>query len=376
MKENEKRQNESPQETFRNALVDQLRLELIGPSEPGEVIDESPRQRYSAGILFPCQQMNLEIEDENIAEIEVSRGEEIAAGDSPFPEVETSAHKGPSAEEIPTDNDDTITMANTYMPSAMGISFICDDSKTELIVRPKAAVYKSEIRKEDDREFTVWRRTELELTVVRISLGIPDQKNIKVTNKSVYEDLIIRATVRRRNDGSRLITASLYNAKQSSGSMTPPGDCFYQAGFRIEAEDQAPVFRPYQELTSSSDDPEEQGLRLLFRNRLSFGLGHGCAVSWRSSSENRAWSLETDSLPTLKIPPVEPRQTDGEELSMIMLAGGLDGTGSDRIPGVLSALADDYEAWIRHQEDNAKALDPACRPPSSERMQNSLSENA
>lgn len=354
---------ESPQEVFRSALIEQLRLELIGPSEPAEVIDESPRQRYSAGVLFPSQQTNLEIEDDGAENDENAATEEITDDESEGPQLETAASPAsrPGREEISAGNDDTITMANTYMPAAMGISFICDNAEDGLLISSRAAVYKSTKRKEGDREFNVWQRTELELPPVRLPLDLAAEHDVRMQEFSPHDYLRIRAIVRRRKDGTRLVTVSVYNAKKAEGGMPSPTDCYYQAGFRVEAGNGASVFLPYQELTSTSDDLEEQGLRLLFRNRLSFGLGHGCAVNWGGVSGSRAASVETDSLPTLKIPPVEPRQTGGDELSMQALAGGPGGAETDRVPGVLSELAEDYEEWIQLQTREADSLDPSFR---------------
>ena len=339
-------------------------MELIGPAEPDEVLDESPRQRYSAGVLFPSQLTNLEIEDDSDADGNDVTDQEEAADDAEAPEIETAASPAsrPGREEVLAGNDDTITMANTYMPAAMGVSFICDNVNKGLVITPRAAAYTSTKRKEKEREFVVWKRAELVLSPVRVSLDLTSQQDIEILEFSPHEYLRIRAVVRRRKDGTRLVTVSLYNAKQANGGAMPsPADCYYQAGFCVEADGKAPVFRPYQELTSTSNDPEEQGLRLLFRNRLSFGLGHGCAVNWGNVSGDRTASVETDSLPTLKIPPVEPRQKGGDELSMQVLAGGEDGTESDLIPGVLMALAEDYEDWIQLQTREAASLDTAFR---------------
>ncbi|MEW8291542.1 MAG: helicase-related protein [Candidatus Thiodiazotropha endolucinida] len=354
---------ETPQEAFRSALIEQLRLELIGPSEPAEVIDESPRQRYSAGVLFPSQQTNLEIEDDSAENAEDTGTEEVLDDEYEVPEIESAASPDsrPGREEMSAGNDDIITMANTYMPAAMGISFICDYVSDGLVIAPRAAVYKSAKRKEGDREFNVWQRTELKLLSVRLSLDLVAEQDVGMQEFCPYEYLRVRAIVRRRKDGTRLVTVSLYNAKKAEDGMPSPADCYYQAGFRVEAAYGTLAFRPYQELTSTSDDPEEQGLRLLFRNRLSFGLGHGCAVKWDSGSGNRALSVETDSLPTLKIPPVEPRQTGGDELSMSVLSGRPDGTERGRVSGVLAALANDYEEWIQHQTREAASLDSSFR---------------
>ncbi len=350
----------SPQEEFRQALIDQLKLEIIGPVNPSEVIDVSPRQRYSAGILFPSQIPNLEIDDDGSRDDDNESKEDTLVPDLGILDTELSSVTSSKSgrEDITSGNDDTITMANTYMPSAIGLTFICDNYKEGLIVYPKAGVYKSGIKKEGERELSVWQRSELNLGKVKFSLEIPDHKDIEIREQVLYEELKIRAVIRRRRNGTRLTTVSLFNSKKlEGGGMPSPADCYYQAEFSILTEDRVPVFHPYQELNSTSDDLEEQGLRLMFRNRLSFGLGHGCAVDWNNEDSSKAWQVKTDSLPTLKIPPVEPRQIGGEELSMVILSGGADGVDIERVPGVLLKLVVDYEKWIELQVDQVSSLE-------------------
>ena len=72
-------------ETFRQNLIEALHRELIGPPwllsknkehDNGintlvEVLQESPVQRYSAGVLFPSSQPIIELEDAEIIVDEV-----------------------------------------------------------------------------------------------------------------------------------------------------------------------------------------------------------------------------------------------------------------------------------------------------------------
>jgi hypothetical protein len=343
--------NESPIEEFRTALLDQLRRELVGPDLPIgediERIDESPRQRYSAGILFPARELNTENEDdaESINE-NADDLEKIGPGFDSGQEARKKS-KRIGAENTDCEQDDTITMANTYMPSAMGVSFFSDYISKGLKVTPKAAIYETQKRKEEDKEFTDWVRNPININPVNISFDMPAGKDIKVDTIELYKDLKLRVTVRARKDGSYLLTISIYNSKVFSGEgVVQASDCFYQVGFRVESDSNENIIRPYQEMTIQSDDMEEESLSLLFRNRVSYGVGHGCAVNWGGCTDERTIYIETDSLPFLKIPPVEPRQIGGDELSMIILSGGVDGSNEHRVPDVLEGLISDYSVWI------------------------------
>jgi len=343
--------NESPIEEFRIALLDQLRRELVGPNlsigEDIERIDESPRQRYSAGILFPARELNAENEDdaESIDENACNLGK-IGPGFDSGQETRKTI-KPIGAENTDSEQDDTITMANTYMPSAMGISFFSDYILKGLKVTPKAAIYETQKRKEEDKEFTDWVRKPININPVNISFGMPAGKDIKVDTIELYKDLKLRVTVRARKDESYLLTISIYNSKVFSGEgVVQASDCFYQVGFRVESASNKNIIRPYQEMVIKSDDMEEESLSLLFRNRVSYGVGHGCAVKWGDCTDERTTYVETDSLPFLKIPPVDPRQDGGDELSMTVLSGGEDGLNMHYVPDVLESLISDYSVWI------------------------------
>jgi len=220
MVENAMQRRLTPVEEFRETLIHQLRRELIGPDplpeETDEILDESPRQRYSAGILFPSHEINRETEDDP----ESAALPDDVADLHPGPGMDTletvpSSSVRTGLEEVTGDHDDTITMANTYMPSAMGMSFLCDHSSSGLNIIPQAAVYETGKRKDGEREFTIWKRRPLELPVITVSLGMPDGKNVAIQEWNVAEDLKIKAIIRARKDGSRLATISLYNTKKN-----------------------------------------------------------------------------------------------------------------------------------------------------------------
>ena len=346
----------SPVEQFRAALIEQLRKELIGPDPlPGdveEILDESPRQKYTAGVLFPSNVVNTEIDDNSEGD---DNSDSVDGAGVEFT-AKKEKHSRSGSGEVLDDYDDTITMANTYMPSAMGISFLCDENKEGIKIAANVAIYESSKRKKGDREYTVWIRKPLNLPVITISLAIGN-KNFSVVTEDLSENLKAKAVIRGRDDGSRLVTISLYNSKVITGSgPISASDCFFQSGLQVFSSDGSNMFKAYQELATESKDPEEISLRLLFRNRLSFGVGHGCAVNWSDEQGGRVDMLETDSLPFQKIPPVEPLQGEGDELSMVKLAGGVKGDEQKAVPELLQSLVSDYSSWISGIQKEAAGL--------------------
>ena len=121
----------------RDFIVDFLRKELVGPSpgHPAVQIDgeeilrpqDPPRQRYGAGILFP---MRAQV----ISHDETAESEDVT-GDAESPEQDEIVASLESAEtepvetnpgEIPPETDRDVTLANEFLPSAMGLTALVE----------------------------------------------------------------------------------------------------------------------------------------------------------------------------------------------------------------------------------------------------------
>src|SRR4051794_32600074 len=84
-------------ETTRERLLEALRLELLGPAEPQEVLQQSPNTRYLVGMLAPSGTPLDPVEDESFEAVEEEEG-----------------------------GDGQIPRAASLDPSAIGISFAVD----------------------------------------------------------------------------------------------------------------------------------------------------------------------------------------------------------------------------------------------------------
>lgn len=73
----------SYQTEFRDSLIDCLPRELIGPDVPSgqsdETLQESPRRRYSAGVLLSINQLFLEHEDAGADDVTPDDGDEAVS---------------------------------------------------------------------------------------------------------------------------------------------------------------------------------------------------------------------------------------------------------------------------------------------------------
>lgn len=376
--------NLSNEETFRRDLIDALERELVGPDLPPhdhkadadqpyvEVLEESPTQRYSAGVLFPQRQAINEADNETDSESQANSVDEedpTAALEGEQPE---EPRRGASGDSLTDAYDETVRLANEFYPSAIGLSCLCDLPDEDLVIRVKAARYES--RPPADPES---RRTQEWL---RIELDIPDQR-LPISkdvdrgswDENLTDHLQVRAMYRYREDSTFLLTISLVNLHQGTAdSRIRAADCFFQIGIEVESANGRPIFHEYKVLpdrdSDDSDDPdvqEEAALELLYRKRKAFAVGHGCSADWGDETDGLVSRVSTTIIPRVKVPPVEPRSVGGDELNMYFLSGA-DGTvPAERVSTTVEKLAKDYENWIEEQESQISTLPDRLAPPAA-----------
>jgi hypothetical protein len=58
--------------------------------------------------------------------------------------------------------------------------------------------------------------------------------------------------------------------------------------------------------TAEPLDSEERSQELLYRDKLTFAVGHGCAADWTSSAATTAESVSAECLPVFETPSTTP----------------------------------------------------------------------
>ena len=91
----------------RDRLVDALRRELMGPTEPDEVIEEYPTSRYLVGRLAPARAAD----DDTDAEIDPAENDTLAVG---------------GADEEDGGEETVAPLIIGFNPSSFGLSFLVD----------------------------------------------------------------------------------------------------------------------------------------------------------------------------------------------------------------------------------------------------------
>lgn len=353
---------------MRDDILNFVKKELIGPDpvkphiqENGEeiLLNEPPRLRYGAAILFPKTSVfeksdSTSHEEENVLD---KLEEEKINTDTPekTADSKTSGDMGENFEE-------EIGLANSFLPSAMGFSCFSKIPKEGFNVKVNVAVYDiKDYTYQKDEGQTVTRkayyRVPLDQEIVLNNTEIPLQSGKyvdKILTDKAGNELNLRLNVRNRTHGENtlngihLLTFTLINQNSGGIENIHNEDCFFQVSFSVKANEKC--FLPYRLAASKTDKEDEKSNQLLFRNKKTFAVGHGCSPKWNDNDIEFTDLIITEAIPSYEIKPIVPRELEAIPLKMFDLS---DLTTKDISENLLKLnLA--YETWINKQEEIAK----------------------
>lgn len=387
---NKKTQNNNPYVQARQVLFAGLKTELVGPEEdPGILLIENPVTRYAAGVIFPSSYEKKEGAQE-------SRGSEKAM-----------TVEGNTDTDNPAD-DVTSALANSFFPSAMGLSFYCAGRDPELKVTVEYATYKKagsteawvkyksfpvealrlpefsenfayengllRLRKKIEKPREVEEafkekipeearhilhrliRSQSEGAWLRI------QDKIKVTINALtgkipiaegLELVIVRKHVPDKN--LTLFTIALKNCNEPGGGLGEES-AFFQTYIKVEATSNGSIFCEYGTGGLRSADAEDANLAMLYRHKKTYAVGHGCAANW-TIEDGSVQAVFTDVVPSYEVPQAS-FEIGGLEYSRVLemqfLANAEDGSGE--VFKSLESFCTLYKKWIENLEQKKLAV--------------------
>ena len=351
---------------MRDQIIDFLRAELIGPDpippdvqDNGEeiLITDPPRLRYGAGVLFPQgvsteKSEDVESSEDTGFEVEIEKEETDIDVKDDSKIRETTEDQ--SAEEI-------TSLTNSYLPSAIGFSCMTTLPNAGFLVEVKAGTYHEEPREYITRNGEMRKGRQWLRTLLKCVLEVPsselDGEDIRIWSESVKnnkgEDVNLQVQILSRSrqsgdDGKsrRLLTVALINRHKSATGRADNKKCFFQVELKLRAADQSAPFLEYPDREGESLDQEEESLRLLYRHRKTYAVGHGCAADWQGD-EDRVCMIQSDIIPSYEIKPIVPTRFPDLDLKMHDLSTLGDEAAIDPI---LNSLCDKYEEWIEQQQ--------------------------
>ena len=360
----------------RKFIVDFLRKEIVGPS-PGfpaiqldgqEILrpQDPPRHRYSAGILFPMRSQVPSQEETGAEEY----GDQEASSLEPNQIIQDSKDSDALGEVDSTDTENTpdtdqeVSLANEFLPSAMGLSALLEITGS-IQVEVQAGIYQHQELQSNRKKQTGdgnktsytkgWWRVPVNHTIVLSATDLLEEKlvafEIPVEQEGEVPVLSLHVVSRPHQQSSRcsrtrLITFTLINRRRSESVTLQNSECFFQCGFSVASTDGSACFLSYPEKSNKHHNKEELTLQLLYLHRRTFAVGHGCAADWHESDSDRTTLIRTEVMPTYEIKPVLPTQFSGLDLSMKDLS-------SDNIlssTDLCRRLCEEYDAWIIERE--------------------------
>lgn len=419
----------------RETMLARLRAEIVGPDPAGskvalvdkqamtweefrvarqqlngeEIIwQDPPTKRFGAGILFP------QGTDELLSEVAADAGGDVLTDAKDLqPEGamadEESGQGDPgkrlASTAVSEDPDEQgVTLANAFRPSALGLSFLADLSgkddgyRIELVNVGRAAadritvtpcgVYKPLTlilgaaigkpgvpRKVWLRHPVVDSNGSVPAAVVSIadllSAQAPIRRPIDVGGLQLEIVIVSRSWSGAPSDRHRLITASIVNTAKAQREELDSLSLF-QAGLRISSLSGASTIEPYPDYLAGEfrdEDPlaDENVNRVLYRQSRSFAIGHGCGADWVHGRPERVFAVWTDVLPVFETPAMSAdlfiKGADGMTRSLrtsMRCLAGLDAD-DDGLADV-RALIDEYRRWIRELDAISAAIPVEDRP--------------
>ena len=379
----------------RNIIVDELKRELIGPDPHGPGIDLTgeisfptrqearaaftnalngeeiitsgmlPKRRYATGVLFPLEGAERSVEAQGnllMDEDEASAAEEVEFSDL-----------DPNLINEVADDDFELSPVNDRDPSSAAITFVLSTHAKSIRVEVAGGRYDSvpvKIRKSDSetdsssasKAMTWYSRVPVSL----IFEGAILNENTGFVELPLFSGdlgpLKISCFILAReadSDGSRFCTVAVRNSSPTSGDSF----CLFQTEISVTSLDESEKeceFLPYPDRSIEAlkaRDPEIANSELLFRDQLTFAVGHGCSGNWKLV-KGSCLKVTADYFPTYEAPSVTPIifDQDGNSLE-IKMEELLDCAPGTRGLNRLKHLISEYEVWITKIEKDSERLE-------------------
>ena len=329
----------------RRYIVDDLRKATIGNdwrSDEEVELNYNPLFHFISGVLYPIDHSSEGYFAEN--KDNQSYDDDID-NQSEDKDIETNIHNRSSRfseDDSENEQDNLIDRSVDYKQSSFGINFITLVDEIIEVDYGFSKYVKKKIETESHKR-SVFSQLKTKGT---ISFEIsPTSLNQK---KKIDDCLIIRLD-------SRIVENNVISTVSMSHQGTQQGvyeleACYFQVGVEIRSTKNN--FQPVKTPLQAGSGDQAASLDLLFRKKLSYASGNGCATDWEDSLDCR--KIWTEFLPSYEVKKIEP--TLGVKLKMECLANIDNKLSNDEAYGPVDQLAEEYKYWILEQEKEKETL--------------------
>ena len=309
----------------RQKIIDMLKVDLMGPIDENEVLDENPRHAYIVGMLAPqtgkdspASVMN---EQEVDADISYEDSEDYTSGED--------------------DENEPIMSTRFKLPSSIGISFYIESSTPSINLAISWGDYTKSTEKrlnKEGKEISVscyTRQPMSETIVVNFSEFQKNKEYRLIADSNVYVH-ISRIALKK---GFSLVTAYVINKRRTPESNVE--SLMFQVSIKAYSPDNSNIViaeHICREVLASDE--------FYFEQRPILGRGRGCAATWEQTKDGRASSVESDFIPQYEFPGVSAALEGFDKFFFSMQFMSV-AKKKDEIIEKLNILADTYDDWIQ-----------------------------
>ncbi len=354
---------------IRNELHEWLNRTYLGPfnvnnkGEPDneEIVNFSPKDLYTTGILYPQQESDEDIfidTDEDFMDTDTVNNVYDENTDDNADAIKKQKLKAID------DDEEELRLTTEFNPSSIAISFLV----------PKNSVFSiySHFGKYINLKETTsvaFKRAHHEIHS-SIKLGSEGFKitegplegwsksgNGKYlvfnsTDSGAKLKVVARAVSNSISETSSIVTVSLINdRKVARQEVKKVSSCLFQPKIKVSSVEGFDFLPDNTDLSSLTK--EEVELKFLYRGYKNYGMGHGCSVNWEKDND-KVLSIESEVLPTEEIKGVDfdPKELHGiDDILFMKSLTDCDTDYSEQsLKTKLYAFIDAYSGWISEQK--------------------------
>ncbi len=359
---------------IRNNILQEVERVLLGPiGGEQEYLENNPLDFYTVGVLYPTLNRTIDVIDDSpeaVSCLQVDEEEEDREFDLTQQEKQSSRALR-SRDEGALNDEESLELTTKFRPSAAGISVLIEKG-SKLTIEISFAKYTRSIverlKKSGSGEIeriSVFNRTPTAL-LLEYENGVLNPGSLVLKRNGVSESLIsegnycISIVTRpyKSAEGSshlEIKTFTIINAYsvKSFADQREVVDCIFQPRILIE---NGVGFASFEDFSNHDTmEREDLNLKLLYRNYLSYALGHGISVEW-SGVEGLITRAETKVIPVEKVKGVDlsPSDYNGKEILFMKNLAGESLNLSyrwDHVNKELREFVKSYRDWIVRQNE-------------------------
>jgi len=295
---------------IRDYIVNEIKNNIIGPRSNDEKIPFNPKNEYFSGILFP-NDWDLDDEDKE------SDGNDSGDNDS---------------------GTSQISKDKLYKQSSFGLTCLVRKETKKINAKILFGIY------DNSEEQYHYQRTHYEENFP-IDTRLPEGTHYFKHDPKFY----IQYKIHEKPD---LLLLELYvingHKVKNKDSLK---ELMFQPEIILNSLDPDYCFiEDHKEIDNSFESKEDKHMKLLFDDRISFGRGHLCAVTWNDDNiKDRCINeISTTFLPIEKNILIKPNEEKKDYLNMNKIANC---NSVQELRAILLPLVSDYDAWITKLEN-------------------------